>query len=789
MVADAWLLDVHDEGQGVLDVWCKASDGRASVRRIEAPCMLHVQATPERLRALGVWLDQPEVRLHYGILSCAEIEARCSLEDDTPSPVVELLVRRPGDRLRLARAIDDRGWHRHHVLYSVDVDPVQAWLAASDLRLFQGVDSRTFRPQKIEDARVLHEMKVLRLEGVWQGPMLDGVLVALKLQRVSSIDFTPCEAGEDFQVRTPQGLQEALLRVHEIDPDVLLTDGGNAHLFPALRRLSVGWGTVVALGRTPDPLPEPTRRTTVHSYGRLLRRGGHHRLNGRIHIDLSTSFLGREAGLPGLMELCSASGRTLDAVARRSPGAVISAIQIQTVLNDGVLIPWRKNRPEDTTTGWDLLLADRGGLHLDPAPGLHRDVFELDFASLYPSLIATRNISPETLGCTCCSPGREDQVVPLDPDEARRWFRDRRSRERLAESVWPPRSSLPVPGLNLNTCLRRHGMLGRVVAPLIRRRRELKSMRHAPLDEADRRQKALKWLLVTCFGYTGYRNARFGRIEAHEAICAWARELMIQGVETARSEGWDVVHGIVDSLWVVDRQGRDPSTLDEAAEALAQSIGERTGVPLEVEGRYPVLAILPRRSDGAGALTRYWGCGVMGVKVRGIEARQHSTSPFVRDFQRSALEALRKHVLNEEADARSMEALLLRAHEEARERLVQGHVPLSDLLVARRVERGLEGRRSATALQRALRRSERLGWPVDLGSRIRFVEAEVGEEGLLLEEELGGLQQSPQPTLEVHLRRLDRAAWSLLGPLGWGLEALRRPAGQRRLPVSIAPEG
>ena len=60
-----------------------------------------------------------------------------------------------------------------------------------------------------------------------------------------------------------------------------------------------------------------------------------------------------------------------------APGAVISAIQVRTAMQDGVLIPWRKNRPEDTTTGWELLHADRGGLHLDPRPGIHVDVFEL----------------------------------------------------------------------------------------------------------------------------------------------------------------------------------------------------------------------------------------------------------------------------------------------------------------------------------------------------------------------------------------------------------------------------
>jgi DNA polymerase-2 len=47
------------------------------------------------------------------------------------------------------------------------------------------------------------------------------------------------------------------------------------------------------------------------------------------------------------------------------------------------------------------------------------------------------------------------------------------------------------------------------------------------------RQEILKWLLITSFGYQGYRNARFGRIESHETICAYGRELLLRAKELA----------------------------------------------------------------------------------------------------------------------------------------------------------------------------------------------------------------------------------------------------------------
>ena len=145
---------------------------------------------------------------------------------------------------------------------------------------------------------------------------------------------------------------------------------------------------------------------------------------------------------------------------------------------------------------------------------------------------------------------------------------------------------------------------------------------------------------------------------------------------------------------------------------------------------------------------------------------------------------MRHHVLTHGVDEEALETLLLEAHDRARTMLLNGQVPLSDLLVAQRVERSMEERTANTVLRRAMARSSRLGWPVALGSRLRFVEVEGNEDGVVLATELDDAA-SPhlRPALEVHVRRLDRAAWSLLAPFGWDLEPLRRPLGQGRLPV------
>jgi DNA polymerase elongation subunit (family B) len=72
-------------------------------------------------------------------------------------------------------------------------------------------------------------------------------------------------------------------------------------------------------------------------------------------------------------------------------------------------------------------------------------------------------------------------------------------------------------------------------------------------QEYEMKQNILKWLLVTSFGYMGFNKARFGRIECHESITAFGREILLRTMEIADGMGFEILHGIVDSLWVKGR--------------------------------------------------------------------------------------------------------------------------------------------------------------------------------------------------------------------------------------------
>ena len=73
---------------------------------------------------------------------------------------------------------------------------------------------------------------------------------------------------------------------------------------------------------------------------------------------------------------------------------------MRVAMEDSVLVPWKKTEQRIQKPLGNYWLPI-GGMYLDSKPGVY-DVIELDFASLFPSIIATRNISPETLNCACC---------------------------------------------------------------------------------------------------------------------------------------------------------------------------------------------------------------------------------------------------------------------------------------------------------------------------------------------------------------------------------------------------
>ncbi len=190
----------------------------------------------------------------------------------------------------------------------------------------------------------------------------------------------------------------------------------------------------------------------------------------------------------------------------------------------------------------------------------------------------------------------------------------------------------------------------------------------------DERKSALKWGLVTTFGYQGYKNARFGKIEAHETITAYSREKLLQAKALLEAEGFEMIHAIVDSL-MIRKQGTSEATY----EALALKISKHCEIPIAFEGIFNWVYCPPSKSNpGIATPGRYLGVYRSGkTKLRGIEARRSDTSVFIKRAQLEMIE-----ILSVAKNRKAYESLLpqvMDCFEGYRDKLRSGQVPFVDL--------------------------------------------------------------------------------------------------------------
>jgi DNA polymerase II len=489
------------------------------------------------------------------------------------------------------------------------------------------------------------EIMQVRLGGLSYIDPAHGRRTALEVE-VDGRTYELDESGEPAAVALKH-----LLAQH--DPDMILTDWGDAAILPRIRRQAAQLRLAIPFNRDPEAQIQQSRARSYMSYGRILFKNTSTTLFGRLHVDTQNSFIAEKCDLAGLWELVRVTKLPVQYAARTTTGTGISYMQMELAHRDGVLIPEQKAEPEDPKSPDELLAADRGGLVFVPKLGFFPNVAELDFVSEYPSIMARFNVSPETVNCPCC------------PDTPR------------------------VPELGYRVCQRRRGITSRVVERLIAKRAEWKRrLREDPLvvGEFAHRYKlqrdALKWLLVCCFGYTGYKNARFGKIEAHEAINAYARETLLTAKEIAENRGFDLVHALVDSLYV-HKEG----AAREDYEALAREIAERTNLPLAIEAVYRYAVFLPSKQFGEVPVpNRFFAVSEEGeLKVRGLESRRHDTPPLIVRMQKEVLSLL--------AEAHDYDGYCRRLEEAVRvvrryeERLTNGEIAVEDLIVSKRLTR------------------------------------------------------------------------------------------------------
>ena len=442
-------------------------------------------------------------------------------------------------------------------------------------------------------------------------------------------------------------LEDLFSLIGTLDPDVILMPCADIWI----RRI-VGRARELGIGQTLSRSGRfrPLAGKSYWSYGRVYHKEPALIPDGRVVIDTERSFVYREGGLPGVLMASRLSGLPPNLTSRFTPGTLISSYEIYEALRRGIAVPFRKRDPEVARGSSELAACDKGGMIFQPEPGVYPDVHELDFTSLYPAVIVKYNLSPE---------------VP-----------DGKGRE---------------------------GFLPAVLAPLLGMRIRSKQLKKSSPAYAGV-DSVLKWMLVTCFGYTGYRNAKFGRIEVHEGITSRSREILLATKEIAEGMDLSVLHGMVDCVWV---RGEGIGRFKERVE-------EAIGIPTELE-TYGWLTFLPL-ADGNGAYNRYYGrMAGGGMKVRGVAARRGDTPAYIRRMQEGLFGIMER--AGDVEELRGLDPELRRIHLRYADGLA-GADP-KEMVVRRRVSRLSYSRRSPEAS--AVSALQALGAPLAPGMEIGYV--------------------------------------------------------------------
>ncbi len=693
-----WLFDLYPLESSMI-LWIKGEDG--SIHRLKEPFRPRFYARGRKRDLFGLFFSLKKDRKATGF----EWTMKREFWSGEEMEVMEIELDAPEHYIRLPKILPR--WEEAITFYNCDIPLPQVYLYE------KGLFPTGRCIAEVEGDRIF-KIHPDPAESVWKDEEALSTIRVMELrlinQNSSKALLVECE-GYRLEMEYID-LEELGRFIRHFDPDVILSDDGDGFLLHHLFSLGRRYRTSVPWDREPSPLQRclTMKGRSYFSYGRTYYQAPAQLLFGRWHIDCRNSFIYKESGMDGVVELARLAKIPVQRMARTSPGTAITSMQLDRAFQDGILIPWRKGEPEHFKTAWDLLVSDKGGLVYQPRLGIFENVAEIDFSSMYPTIMAIHNISPETVLCRCCKNNR-------------------------------------VPEVGYNICEKREGIVPKTLWPILERRawlkkrvKELEGGRWDMRDGDDhpfskegsgefgsdflcnrreiynRKQTALKWMLVTCFGYLGYRNARFGKIEAHEAVTAFGREKLLQAKEICEEEGFELLHALTDSLWI-HKKGLS----EKDVERVCKRISEVTGITMVIEGIYRWLAFLPSKGNPESPVAnRYFGLFKDGkIKARGLMFRRGDMPPLIQEAQVQMLEILKG--VEDVKGFQSKIPEILNLLSEYCMRLREWRTKYEDLSIEKRISQRPDDYKVDSLTALAVQQLDDLGIEIHPGEKVRYV--------------------------------------------------------------------
>jgi DNA polymerase elongation subunit (family B) len=749
-----WIFDLYPSARGQMTVWviCKNGERLCLVDKFKPK--IYVSGTEQHLERLA-----GQLCLSEDVESVDATSGNVKLSNASKSSILEVVLEDCRKIPLVTRRILEAGRYVQFQVHNCDLEHTQAYLYERNIfplalteveiekqklqfHLHDAVESVRYSTPPLRimkvDVAVAHRNKVASFNDP-----LDEIWVSTGDSREKHFN-----SGDE-----KEKLRRFLNEVLVVDPDILLTNGGDTHTLPYLARRASAHGISqeFVLSRENIPLlTDQKQGTSFFSYGRTYYRAPTRRLYGRVHVDVKNIFI-KESGLDGVFEVARTCRVPLHRASRSSIGSSMTSLQFHQAVQDRVLIPRNKDLPESFKSAYELLVGDRGGFVYEPIVGVHDEVGEVDFSSMYPTLMAQKNISAETVLCNCC-----------------------------------PDSQLRVSELNYNICEKHSGIVPKTLKLTIEKRLQYKRLKkEAGTPELkgtyERRQAALKWILVTCFGYLGYRNSKFGTVDGHIGVCAFGRDVFLKTAHLAEKRGFNVIHGIVDALWLKKEGAQTREFTD-----FCDEVTEEYRVPLNFVGRYRWIVFLPSKvHPNVSVLNRYYGVKEDGeIKVRGIEVRRRDTPKILHDAQLEMIKVL--------ATAGNAEAFrqkipdALDVVKKYRKRILEREVPTQDLVVSKRLSKDSEAYHAYVSQRIAAKQLRRAGIEAPAGRTVRFIYTDVANrryERRVRAEAL--IETGTNADVKKYVLLLYSAAFDILNPFGYSVEKIRDiVTGYRRTELS-----
>ncbi|MBI2041350.1 MAG: ribonuclease H-like domain-containing protein, partial [DPANN group archaeon] len=317
-------------------------------------------------------------------------------------------------------------------------------------------------------------------------------------------------------------------------------------------------------------------------------------------VDAQLTYELAEKILPTEMQLIKLLGLPLFDINRMTYGQLVEWYLIKNATMFGQLVPRRPrtfeifNRRRNTY---------EGAFVVQPSPGFYKNVAVFDFRSLYPTIIASHNIGPDTINCKCCE-AKSEKIEGY-------WF-----------------------------CMLEKSFYSSLIHDLIERRRRINeilrqtSQIEPAYKELLARQHALKYVAVSFYGYLGFAGSRWYSLECAKSITALGRKYIQTVIKEAEKFGFTVLYGDTDSMFVISKIKNQAEVKEFAG--IINSILPK---PMELEYRefYPAALFLEKKSSGTGAKKRYALLTEAGnILLRGVEAVRGDWSLLAKNAQRRA---------------------------------------------------------------------------------------------------------------------------------------------------------